>query len=150
MADNFGLKIGIEGEKEFKAQLVEINQSFKVLGSEMKLIESQFDKQDKSEQALAARNEVLQKSIDTQKQKIEKLRSALKNVSDSFGENDKRTKAWQVQLNNAQAELNDMPKELKKNTELLVIIAKHLMMRVIQLMIWEILYKTVDKADNAW
>lgn len=119
MADNFGLKIGIEGEKEFKAQLVEINQSFKVLGSEMKLIESQFDKQDKSEQALAARNEVLQKSIDTQKQKIEKLRSALKNASDSFGENDKRTKAWQVQLNNAQAELNDMSKELKKNTELL-------------------------------
>jgi phage-related minor tail protein len=119
VADNFGLKIGIEGEKEFKAQLVEINQSFKVLGSEMKLIESQFDKQDKSEQALAARNEVLQKSIDTQKQKIEKLRSALKNVSDSFGENDKRTKAWQVQLNNAQAELNDMSKELKKNTELL-------------------------------
>ena len=37
MADNFGLKIGIEGEKEFKKALSEINQSFKVLGSEMKL-----------------------------------------------------------------------------------------------------------------
>ena len=35
MADNFGLKIGIEGEKEFKKALSEINQSFKVLGSEM-------------------------------------------------------------------------------------------------------------------
>ena len=116
MADNFGLKIGIEGEKEFKAQLVEINQSFKVLGSEMKLIESQFDKQDKSEQALTARNEVLQKSIDAQKQKIEALQSALKNASTSFGENDKRTKAWKVQLNNAKAELNNMSKELKKNT----------------------------------
>lgn len=115
MADNFGLKIGIEGEKEFKAQLVEINQSFKVLGSEMKLIESQFDKQDKSEQALTARNEILQKSIEAQKQKIETLRSAIKNASDSFGENDKRTKAWQVQLNNAQAELNGMTKELKEN-----------------------------------
>ena len=38
MADNFGLKIGIEGEKEFKKALSEINQSFKVLGSEMKLV----------------------------------------------------------------------------------------------------------------
>ena len=48
MADNFGLKIGIEGEKEFKKALSEINQSFKVLGSEMKLVSSQFDKNDKS------------------------------------------------------------------------------------------------------
>lgn len=35
MADNFGLKIGVEGEKEFKKALAEINQNFKVLGSEM-------------------------------------------------------------------------------------------------------------------
>ena len=52
MADSFGLKIGLEGEKEFKAALVSINQSFKVLGSEMKLVESQFDKNDNSVQAL--------------------------------------------------------------------------------------------------
>ena len=33
MADtDFGLKIGLEGEKEFKKSLAEINQSFKVLG----------------------------------------------------------------------------------------------------------------------
>ena len=55
MADNFGLKIGIEGEKEFKKALSEINQSFKVLGSEMKLVSSQFDANDKSIQALSAR-----------------------------------------------------------------------------------------------
>ena len=66
MADTFGLKIGLEGEKEFKAQLKEIEQSFKVLGSEMKLVDSQFDKNDESVEALTARNEVLQKSIETQ------------------------------------------------------------------------------------
>lgn len=38
MADDFGLCIGIEGEADFKAALREINQSFKVLGSEMQLI----------------------------------------------------------------------------------------------------------------
>lgn len=36
MSDNFGLKIGVEGEKELKKALSEINQNFKVLGSEMK------------------------------------------------------------------------------------------------------------------
>ena len=42
MADSFGLKIGLEGAQEFKKALGEINQSFKVLGSEMKLVASQF------------------------------------------------------------------------------------------------------------
>jgi phage-related minor tail protein len=59
MADNFGLKIGVEGEKEFKKALSDINSTMKVLGSEMKLVESSFDKQDKSVQALTSRNEVL-------------------------------------------------------------------------------------------
>ena len=31
MADNFGLKIGIEGEKKFKKALSEITQSFKAV-----------------------------------------------------------------------------------------------------------------------
>ena len=115
MADNFGLKIGLEGEKAFKKSLAEINQSFKVLGSEMKLVESQFDKNDTSVEALTARNEVLGKQIEAQKSKIEVLRNALKNAADSFGENDKRTQAWQIQLNNAEAALNGMERELRDN-----------------------------------
>ena len=117
MADNFGLKIGIEGEKEFKNALRDINQSFKVLGSEMKLVSSAFDKQDKSIAATAARNEVLSKSIDAQKDKISTLEAALKNASDSFGENDRRTQNWQIALNNANSELNNMERELKESTE---------------------------------
>jgi len=70
VADNFGLKIGIEGEKEFKNAIREINQSFKVLGSEMNLVASQFDKQDKSVEAVAARNKVLNKEIELQKEKL--------------------------------------------------------------------------------
>jgi len=119
MADNFGLKIGVEGEKEFKRALSDINQSFKVLGSEMKLVESEFDKNENSVQSLTSKNEVLNKQIDAQKDKIETLRKALENASSSFGENDRRTQAWAVQLNNAQAELNDMERELKGNEKAL-------------------------------
>lgn len=115
MSDNFGLKIGLEGEREFKKSLAEINNSFKVLGSEMKLVDSQFDKNDKSTEALTARSEVLNKEIDSQKQKIETLRSALANAAESFGENDRRTQSWQIQLNNAEAALNDMNRELDEN-----------------------------------
>lgn len=115
MADDFGLKIGLEGEKEFKKALSEINQSFKVLGSEMKVVQSQFDKNDNSVEALTARNQVLNKEIEAQKQKIETLRSALSNAAASFGENDRRTQNWQIQLNNATAVLNDMERELSQN-----------------------------------
>ena len=113
MADNFGLKIGLEGEKEFKKALADINQSFKVLGSEMKVVQSLFDKNDDSVEALTARNQVLGKEIDAQKKKIETLRKALENASTSFGENDRRTQQWQIQLNNAQAALNNMERELE-------------------------------------
>lgn len=117
MADNFGLKIGLEGEKEFKQALSDINQSFKVLGSEMNLVASQFDKNDKSVQAITARNEVLNKEIDAQREKINTLKAALDNASSSFGENDRRTQNWQIQLNKAQAELNGMEGELADNEE---------------------------------
>jgi len=74
---DFGLRIGLEGEKQFKDALRDINQSLKVLGSEVALVTSQFDKNDKSIQALTARKEVLKKEIDAQKDKIFTLQSAL-------------------------------------------------------------------------
>ena len=116
MADtDFGFKIGLEGEKEFKKAIADINQSFKVLGSEMNLATSAFDKNDKSVESLAARNRVLNKEIEAQKQKVSTLEQALQNAADSFGENDKRTQSWQIQLNNAKAALNGMEKELEDN-----------------------------------
>jgi predicted nucleic acid-binding Zn-ribbon protein len=117
VADNFGLKIGIEGEKEFKNAIREINQSFKVLGSEMNLVASQFDKQDKSVEAVTARNKVLNKEIELQKEKIATLEKALANAASSFGETDRRTQSWQIQLNNAKAELNKMERELEQSAE---------------------------------
>jgi capsule polysaccharide export protein KpsE/RkpR len=80
MPDDFGLRIGIEGERDFRAALNEINQSLKVLGSKMQLVTSQFDKNDKSIQAVTARNVTLNKEIDAQKTKIETFKSALDNA----------------------------------------------------------------------
>ena len=119
MADPFGLKIGLEGEKEFKKSIAEINQEFKVLGSEMKLVTAQFDKNDNSIEALTARQSVLTKEVDAQRQKVETLRAAMQNAAESFGENDRRTQAWQIQLNNAEAALIGMEKELEDNTDAL-------------------------------
>lgn len=81
----------------------------------MKLATSEFDKNEKSIDSLTAKIQVLNKEIDTQKDKISTLEKALANASNSFGENDRRTQAWVVQLNNAKAELNGMERELSQN-----------------------------------
>lgn len=115
MADNFGLKIGIEGEKDFKRAIADINKDFRVLSSELKSVTSQFDTNDRSIKNLSAQNEVLNKQIENQKNKISTLKAALDNAASSFGENDKRTKEWQIKLNNAEAELNKMNRQLETN-----------------------------------
>lgn len=78
---SFGLKIGLEGEREFKRAITDINREMRVLGSEMKLVASQFDKNDSSAAALTSRNQVLGKEIEAQRAKVETLRSALENAA---------------------------------------------------------------------
>ena len=46
MADGFGVKIGIDGEREFKKAIENINKSMNVLVSEMKLATSAFEAND--------------------------------------------------------------------------------------------------------
>ncbi|MGI6786534.1 MAG: phage tail protein [Gleimia sp.] len=120
MADSsFGLKIGLEGEREFKRAITEINREMRVLGSEMKLAASAFAKNETSAASLTAKNQVLAKEIDAQRSKVETLRAALDNAASSFGESDSRTKNWQIQLNNAQATLNGLEAELEDNNDAL-------------------------------
>ena len=58
MADSsFGLKIGLEGEREFKRAIMDINREMRVLGSKMKLVASSFDKNDKSAPSPSARTD---------------------------------------------------------------------------------------------
>lgn len=107
----------LDGEKEYKSAVSEINASLRVLNSEMKLVSEQFKNNDKSVEALTASSDVLSRQILTQKEKVEALQAALKNSAERYGEADARTKRWQTSLNNAQAELVKMERELKANSE---------------------------------
>jgi phage-related protein len=115
MPSDVGIRLVAEQEKEFKAALTDINTSLKTLGSEMKLVASEFDKSDTSVAKYAKTNEVLAKAIEEQKAKVETLKLALANAAEGYGENDRRTQAWQQKLNAAQTELNNMERELGEN-----------------------------------
>lgn len=109
----------LDGEKEYKAAVSEINASLRVLNSEMKLVSAQFATNADSVDALTARSDVLTRQILTQKEKVEALQAALKDSADRYGEADDRTKRWQTTLNNAEAELAKMEQQLQSNTEAL-------------------------------
>ena len=110
---SFGGTVKLTGESEYQKALRGIADNLKVLNSEMKVVTSQYDKNDNSSQKLKATSEVLNKKIAEQESKVNVLKSALEKAEQETGKNSTTTKKWQNELNNAEAELNDMNRELK-------------------------------------
>ena len=99
-----GLKIEIDGEKEYKQAISELNRGNQVLASELKLVSEQYRGNEESIEALTAKGDVLQRQLQQQEDKVKTLQAALQNAAEKYGEADKRTQNLQIQLNNAQRE----------------------------------------------
>ena len=124
-------RVELDGEKEYKQALSELNKGNQVLASEMKKLQAQFKGNEDSTEALTAKGEVLEKQLLQQRDKVETLRQALANAANEYGEADKRTQDWQIQLNNAEAQqyrleqavdennraLNEQGEEMQEETE---------------------------------
>ena len=113
MAVDIGPRIGIEGEKQFRQNLQNINQQLKTMGSEMKAVTSAFDESDDAEKQLAERTRVLNKQIELQEEKLAELKKGLQMATDEYGEADSKTQRWKQSVHDATAELNRMQKELR-------------------------------------
>lgn len=116
MAVDIGPRIGIDGEKEFRQELQNINQQLRTLGSEMRSVTSEFSDNDRSQEALAAQTDVLNRQIDAQRQKLALLQRGLDESAQKFGENDTRTLRWAQAVHDATADLNRMESQLQDTT----------------------------------
>ena len=116
---SIGAGIALDGEKEFRQAVSAINSDMKVLTSEMKLSSQSFSDNANSISALSAKDDILNKQLDKQKEKVEALKLALENSKKEYGENDTKTDAWKISLNNAEGELSKLDKELKTNEKYL-------------------------------
>lgn len=108
------LKIGVEGEKEYKQAIADINKGNQVLNSEMKLLQERYQGNENSMEALTAKSDLLERQLQSQKDKVATLRDALKNAGEQYGEADKRTQSWQIQLNNAERDQIKLEKALQE------------------------------------
>ena len=114
---NINTRFTLSGEKEYKQAISEIGSGMKVLDSEMRKVSSAYAQNADSVEALSAKNDVLERKISTQTEKIEYLRAALQQSAEKYGEADKRTMQWQASLNNAEAELNNLNNQLDENKQ---------------------------------
>ena len=114
---NINTKFTLSGEKEYKQAISEIGSGMKVLDSEMRKVSSAYAQNADSVEALNAKNDVLERKISTQTEKIEYLRAALQQSAEKYGEADKRTMQWQTSLNNAEAELNNLNNQFDENKQ---------------------------------
>lgn len=112
MAVDIGPKIGIQGEKEFRQEISNVNQSLKTLAAEQKAVTSSFDAETDAEKKAAAQKEVLAKQIDAQKEKLALLEKGLRESAQMYGEADTKTLKWQQAVHEATAQLNNMEKQL--------------------------------------
>lgn len=112
-------KLVLNGEKEYRAQMQAINQEYRTLDSQLKLVESSFRGQQNTLAALEAKNKALNDIIAKQAEKLktekdalqknqeykakaaeqaEKINEKLKALNESTSEADRQTEAYQNQM----------------------------------------------------
>lgn len=132
MAADIGARIGIEGEGAFRDSLGAINSQIKALGSEMREATTRFGDMGDSQQAAAAKSDILKRAIaanqqkidlltsqsDRAKQKLNALGEEAERAAQEFGENStqaiKAQNAYNRQaraVNNLESQISDATSE---------------------------------------
>ena len=108
-------KVKLDGEKEYRAALAQINAGLKNLGAEMRATEQDFADNADSVEALTAKGDVLARQMQTQQEKVDTLREVLQRAGETYGEADKRTIDWSTSLIDAETKLKQMQEALEEN-----------------------------------
>jgi phage-related minor tail protein len=112
-----GAGVELDGEKEFKHAIASINKDLNVLASEMKMVASEFDKNDNSVESLTRKNEVLSKEYETQKKKVEATSEALKNSQRMYEQSGQKIEELKSSLESAKAKMSEMENSTETTTE---------------------------------
>ena len=83
----FGGAVKLTGESEYRAALARISQNLREVGSEMKVVSSQYAKSDTTYAALTARTEALTNKMAAQKEKLSVLNAQYRAMSAQYTAN---------------------------------------------------------------
>lgn len=108
-------RLTLEGEKEYKKELGEVNQEIGLLSDKMKRADAEFRGQANSIEALTTKNDLLREAQQKQIDKISKLQTAIEDCGEAYGENDEAVMRFKRQLEKAETDLIDLNDELSSN-----------------------------------
>ena len=113
MAYDIGPRIGIDGEKEYRAQINSIITQTKTLQAETKKVSAAYDENTSAQVKAANQTKTLNKEIDLQKSKLDTQRTMLAKAKESYGENSDQALKWQRVVAESEAELARLNAELR-------------------------------------
>lgn len=107
-----GARVEIDGEKEFKEAIKELNTGSATLRAEMQKLQAEYKGSTDSTEYLTKASDLLERELLQQKDKVDKLREAVQRSAEQFGEADARTQKYTQQLYKAEAEQANLQHEL--------------------------------------
>ena len=113
----FGGAVKLTGESEYRRALNQITQSLKEVSSEMKLVTSQYDTNDKSAKALTAQQEVLSKKYSDEVSKINILKQQYEAMSKQYDDNANKHKNLVDEYNTEKNKLDEIGRTLGETSE---------------------------------
>lgn len=102
----FGGSIKLTGESEYQKALRQITQNLKEVSSEMKVVTSSYDKNDKSIQALSSKQDVLNKRFTEQTNKLNTLKAQYSSMNSQYQESTNKHNALVNSYNKEKAQLD--------------------------------------------
>lgn len=112
-----GAVIALDGESAFKKSVSACNTSLKTMKSEMALVSEQFKGQANSMDALRAKHDVLEKTLDKSVSLQSELEKALENSQKNYASAGEQLDNYRKQLDTATSALADLEKQQVENAD---------------------------------
>lgn len=119
-------RLAVDGEREFKKAMSEVNTTMRTLKSELELVDAQFKGQANTMEALRKKQEILKAQYDQQRESVKALEKAVKDSTEAHVKQggsvdalDKRTLDLTRRLNRAKVAEIEMNDALEENAKYL-------------------------------
>lgn len=113
----FGGAVKLTGESEYRKALQQITQSLREVDSELKLVASQYDKNDRSQEAITAQSDALNKKLEEQNSKVKTLEDNLKSLNKQAEKNREEHNKLKEALDTETKKLQELERTCGKNSE---------------------------------
>ena len=110
-------EIVIEGEKQYKAALADINRQLKETKSALSVAAAEYANADSATRTTAQQTDALNLSLEQQRQRLALMEEQLGKVEDAYGKNSRQAVELRTKINNARVEMAKTETQMRGFTD---------------------------------